>query len=65
MPAKKGPKTTPVTVRLTPEIVQIVDSLIGSFGLSRSDAARYLILRSIESVVADELPRKLREQAKR
>jgi len=65
MPTKKGPKTVPVTVRLTPEIVGIVDSLIGTFGLSRSDAARYLLLTRIEQVIADELPRKLKEQGKK
>lgn len=62
MPDKKGPQTIPVTIRLTPEIVDIVDSLIGSFGLSRSDAARYLLLSRIEDVIAKELPKKLEKQ---
>ena len=61
MPKKKGPKTTPVTVRLAPDVVEIIEGLIGAFGHSRSDVARYLMLSRIEDVIAKELPRKLRD----
>lgn len=60
MPKKKGPLTKPVTVRLAPDVVDIVDGLIGTFGHSRSDVARYLILTRIEDVIAKELATKIK-----
>lgn len=61
MPRTKGPKTTPVTIRLAPDLVEIIDALAsGIFGQSRSDVARYLIRTRLEEIVDKELPRKLK-----